>query len=90
MNTESETGVSSNGTLTINTPYGTTYSFNGYVRDGDYGGSTGKLAIVKSGSGTSSKGGNVSGYSGGTTVTGGTLSFGDGTTGAVLPGKCQC
>ena len=89
-NTESEAGVSSTGTITINTPSSTTYSFNGYFRDGDYGGSTGKLALVKSGYGTQVLvGGYVSGYTGGTTVNsyGGTLSFGDGTTGAALPGN---
>ncbi len=80
-NTQSEYGISANGVLTVNNS--ANYSFNGYVRDGNFGGSTGKLALVKGGSGTLTlSGGNCGGYTGGLTINAGTLDL----TNGVLPG----
>ena len=85
---QSENNITSNSTFCVNTTAANSY-FNGYLRDGNYGtGSTGTLALLKGGSYTLTLvGSNVSGYTGGTTVAGGTLQFGDGTTNAVLPGN---
>ena len=85
---ESENNITSNSTFCVNTTAADSY-FNGYLRDGNYGsGSTGTLALLKGGSyKLTLVGSNVSGYTGGTTVSGGTLQFGDGTTNAVLPGN---
>ena len=85
---EAENNITANSTLTVNTTSADSY-FNGFFRNGNYGaGSTGTLALVKSGSyKLTLVGPNVSGYTGGTTVNGGTLQFGDGTTNAILPGN---
>jgi fibronectin-binding autotransporter adhesin len=73
-NTENETDITTGGTLTVNNT--TDCSFNGYMRDGNYGGSTGKFALVKDGSGTLTlAGANVCGYTGGLTVKSGTLNY---------------
>jgi fibronectin-binding autotransporter adhesin len=87
---ESENYITSNSTLTVNTTAADSY-FNGFFRDGNYGtGSTGTLALIKGGSyKLTLVGPNVSGYTGGTTVNGGTLQFGDGTTNAMLPGNAS-
>jgi autotransporter-associated beta strand protein len=84
-NAEQQSGISSNGTLTINNTANCTYG--GYIRNGDFaanGASTGLLALVKSGPGTLTLlGGNCSAYTGGLTVNAGTLDY----SGAgVLPG----
>ncbi|MFZ1937098.1 MAG: autotransporter-associated beta strand repeat-containing protein, partial [Thermoguttaceae bacterium] len=84
-NAEQQSGISSNGTLTINNTANCTYG--GYIRNGDFAAnaaSTGLLALVKSGSGTLTLlGGNCSAYTGGLTVNAGTLDY----SGAgVLPG----
>ena len=79
-NTQYETGITSNGVLTINNS--ANFSFNGYVRDGNFGGSTGALALIKGGSGTLAlAGGNSGGYTGGLTINAGTLDYSQG----VLP-----
>jgi fibronectin-binding autotransporter adhesin len=79
-NTQWEEGVSSTGVFTVNNT--TTCSFNGYLRDGNFGGSTGALAFVKGGSGTLSLiGGSTGGYTGGLTINAGTLDYSQG----VLP-----
>ena len=79
-NTELETGVSTGGTLTISNS--ADCSYNGYIRNYSSG-STGLLALVKTGSNTLTLSGtNCGGYSGGLTVTGGTLDYSNGT----LPG----
>ena len=84
-NAEQESGISSNGTLTINNT--ANCSYGGYIRNGDFAAnaaSTGLLALVKGGSGTLTLlGGNCSAYTGGLTVNAGTLDY----SGAgVLPG----
>jgi fibronectin-binding autotransporter adhesin len=87
---ENETNITMNSGLIVNTLSADSY-FNGYLRDGNFGaGSTGKLFLYKSGSyKLTLVGPNVSGYTGGTTVNGGTLQFGDGTTNAMLPGNAS-
>ena len=80
-NTWSE--IASNVVLTINNS--ANCSFNGVLR-GTCSGS-GTLALVKTGTGTQTLvGGNIV-YSGGTTVNGGTLQFGDGVNVTVPPGN---
>lgn len=80
-NTQWEAGVSATGVFTVNNT--ANFSFNGYVRDGNFGGSTGALAFVKSGPGTLVLSGpNCGGYTGGLTVNAGTLDL----TNGVLPG----
>ena len=87
---ENETNITMNSGLVVNTVSTDSY-FNGYLRDGNFGaGSTGRLFLYKSGSyKLTLVGPNVSGYTGGTTVNGGTLQFGDGTTNAMLPGNAS-
>jgi autotransporter-associated beta strand protein len=80
-NTQWEAGVTSDGVLTVNNA--ADFSFNGFVRDGNFGGSTGKLALVKSGAGMLTlSGANCGGYTGGLTINAGTLDL----TNGVLPG----
>jgi autotransporter-associated beta strand protein len=76
---ESETNITANSILTINSTANS--SFNGYLRNGNYGaGSTGTLALVKSGSyKLTLLGANSGGYTGGLTVTAGTLDYSGGT-----------
>jgi autotransporter-associated beta strand protein len=70
-NTWSESGYGA-ATLTINTAAGSSFSYNGTLRDTYYG-SSGALSLVKTGGGTQTLWlGNIS-YSGGTTINGGTL-----------------
>ncbi|HLA85145.1 MAG TPA: autotransporter-associated beta strand repeat-containing protein, partial [Thermoguttaceae bacterium] len=71
QNTEFESDISNNGVLTINNS--ADYSFNGYLRDRYQGTSTGVVAIVKTGAGTQTLSGANIKYTGGTTVSGGTL-----------------
>jgi fibronectin-binding autotransporter adhesin len=73
-NTQWETGVTTTGVLTINNT--ANFSFSGYIRDGNFGGSTGALALVKNGSGTLALvGSNTGGYTGGLTINAGTLDY---------------
>ena len=76
-NAEQQSGISSNGTLTINNTANCTYG--GYIRNGDFAAnaaSTGLLALVKSGPGTLTLiGWNCSDYTGGLTVNAGTLDY---------------
>ena len=76
-----------NATLTINNS--SDCSYNGVIYDG--GGYSRTLAIVKTGAGKLTLAGNSlglnNGWTGGTTISGGTLQIGDGTTNAVLPGN---
>jgi fibronectin-binding autotransporter adhesin len=79
-NTQWESGVSADGVLTVNNA--TDFSFSGYVRDGNFGGSTGRLALVKGGAAILTlSGGNCGGYTGGLTINAGTLDL----TNGVLP-----
>jgi autotransporter-associated beta strand protein len=79
-NTQFETGISLNGVLTVNNA--AECSFNGYLRDGNFGGSTGKFALIKNGPGALTLSGvNSGGYTGGLTVNAGTLDY----SGGVLP-----
>jgi autotransporter-associated beta strand protein len=79
-NSELESGLAANGTLTVNNS--ADCSFNGYIRN-YVSGSSGTLALVKSGSAKLTLSGpNSGGYSGGLTVAGGTLDY----SGGVLPG----
>jgi autotransporter-associated beta strand protein len=79
-NSQSETGISANGTMTVNNSTNANYS--GYIRDGNFGGSTGKLVFVKGSTGTLTlSGSNCGGYTGGLTVNAGTLDY----SGSVLP-----
>ncbi|HLA85134.1 MAG TPA: autotransporter-associated beta strand repeat-containing protein, partial [Thermoguttaceae bacterium] len=71
QNTDYESGVSANGTLTVNNAADCYY--DGYLRDRYLGDSTGKLAIVKSGAGALTLAGSHIYYTGGTTVSGGEL-----------------
>lgn len=59
----------SNSTLTISTPAGTYFSYQGALRNGN----TGVLSVVKSGAGMQEFAGVTNLYSGGTVVSGGTL-----------------
>lgn len=77
--------VIQNGGLNVNTTTATavltldgsgTYLYNGYMRNVDTGG-TGKLALVKNGTGTQTLAGNQITYNGGTTINGGTLVLAD-------------
>ena len=73
-NTEAETTVSSNGTLTVNSAAGSSSSYSGYLRDNA--GGSGTLALVKNGAGSLTlSGSNVGAYSGGLTVNAGLLSY---------------
>ena len=75
-----------NSTLTINNAADCYY--NGVIYDG--GGYSRTLAIVKSGAGKLTLAGTTgvnNAWTGGTTISGGTLQIGDGTTNAVLPGN---
>ena len=77
-NSQDENGISSNGVLTVNNTEN--WIYNGYLRDGNFGGSTGKLVLVKSGDGTLTLSGpNSGGYTGGLTVNAGTLDYSGGT-----------
>ena len=79
-NTELETGLAAGSTLTLNNS--ADCSFNGYIRNYSSG-STGLLALVKNGADKLTLSGvNCGGFSGGLTVTGGTLDYSNGT----LPG----
>ncbi len=79
-NSQWEYGISADGVFTVNNA--ANYSFNGYVRDGNFGGSTGRLVLVKGGSGILTlSGGNCGGYTGGLIINAGTLDLTDG----VLP-----
>ncbi len=76
-NTQGEAGVSANGVMTVNDS--TNSSYSGYIRDGNFGGSSGKLVFVKGGTGTLTlTGGNCGGYTGGLTVNAGTLDYSGG------------
>ena len=78
-NSESEGGVSTGSTLTINNS--SACSYNGYIRN-YVSGSTGLLTLVKNGTGTMTlSGSNCGGFTGGLTVSGGTLDE----TGGTLP-----
>ncbi len=78
-NTESETGISTTGALIINNS--SNFSFNGYIRNYASAG-IGKFSLTKAGAGTLTlSGANCGGYSGGLTVSGGTLNY----SGGVLP-----
>ncbi|MBN2217305.1 MAG: autotransporter-associated beta strand repeat-containing protein, partial [Pirellulales bacterium] len=70
-NTKDESGISTNGTLTLNNAADN--YFDGYLRDRASGSSTGKLALVKNGAGTLTLVGENISYSGGTTVNAGKL-----------------
>jgi autotransporter-associated beta strand protein len=77
-NTEAETTVSTNGTLTINSAAGSSSSYSGYLRNN--GGGSGTMALVKNGAGSLTlTGANVGGYTGGLTVNAGLLSYSGGT-----------
>lgn len=79
-NTQYETDIGSVGVLTLNNS--ANYAFAGYMRDGNFGGSTGSLALVKNGAGTLTLSGpNCGGYTGGLTINAGTLDL----TNGVLP-----
>lgn len=83
-----DTGVDTNGVLIINNA--NDCSFNGTIRDKWVGDGTGKLEIIKAGAGTLTfLGSSIGFYTGGTTVNGGTLQFGNGTEGndCTLPGN---
>ena len=84
-NTDQESGITNNCTLTINNTTDCTYS--GHIRNGDLAAnaaSTGLLALVKSGPGTLTLTGWYCGdYTGGLTVNAGTLDYSGATT---LPG----
>ncbi len=70
-NTESDTGIAS-GTLTVNSPAGSSSSYSGYLRNTNNG--SGSLTLVKSGAGTLTlSGSNVGSYTGGLVVNNGTL-----------------
>jgi len=71
QSTESESGVSTNAVLTVNSA--ANYSYNGYLRDRYQSGSTSKLAFVKRGTGTQTLSGSNIRYTGGTTIDGGRL-----------------
>ena len=81
-----------NGTLTINNASDCYY--NGIIWDGSSGGAT-TLAIIKTGAGKLTLANNAyyatygytNGWTGGTTINGGTLQIGDGSTNPVLPGN---
>ncbi|HLA85288.1 MAG TPA: autotransporter-associated beta strand repeat-containing protein [Thermoguttaceae bacterium] len=75
QNVENESGVSANGVLTLNSA--DSYSYNGYLRDRYQDNSTGKVAVVKTGAGTQTLSGENIKYTGGTTVSGGTLLLAD-------------
>lgn len=77
--------VTQNGGLNVNTTAATatltlngsgTYLYNGYMRNVDTGG-TGKLALVKAGTGTQTLAGNQITYNGDTTINSGTLVLAD-------------
>ena len=79
-NSELESGLAANAVLTVNNT--ADCSYNGYLRNYNSG-STGTLALVKNGSAKLTLSGpNSGGYSGGLTVTGGTLDY----SGGALPG----
>jgi autotransporter-associated beta strand protein len=79
-NSEMETGLSSNGVLIINGSVSS--SFNGFIRN-RVSGSTGRLTLLKVGTGTLTLSGlNCGGFSGGLIVSGGTLDYSAG----ALPG----
>jgi len=71
QNVEYESGISADGVLTINNSVD--YSYNGYLRDYYQDTSTGKVALVKTGTGTQTLSGANIRYTGGTTVSGGKL-----------------
>jgi autotransporter-associated beta strand protein len=77
------TGLNTNSTLTINNTADCT--FQGVIRDSATGTGTGKVRIVKAGTGTLLLTNNDNSYTGGTTVSGGTLQIGDGNNYGVLP-----
>ncbi|MDD3905239.1 MAG: autotransporter domain-containing protein [Candidatus Omnitrophica bacterium] len=77
-------GVWSDCTLTIDTAVGQSYTWNGMMRDKDNGASTGTLALTKSGTGTQILYGDSLSYTGKTTIAGGTLQLGTGTSGGTL------
>ncbi len=60
-------------TLTINTPSGTSYSYNGYLRDTDGGTNANGISLIKTGAGTQTLAGTNTTYTGSTAVNGGTL-----------------
>ena len=63
-------------TLTINAAAGSSFSFNGALRD-TLGGNCGGLGLVKGGAGTQTLSGSNISYSGSTTISGGTLALQD-------------
>ncbi|NLE39536.1 MAG: hypothetical protein GX621_16055, partial [Pirellulaceae bacterium] len=82
QNTENESGISTNGVLTLNTA--SDYAYNGYLRDRYQSGSTGKVALVKTGAGTQTLSGANIRYTGGTTINGGRLLLEDTTNSSFL------
>ena len=76
-NTEGENGIASNGVLTV--VHDGDYVFNGHIRDKSGGDSTGTFGLTKEGAGMLTlgrvNGYNKVGYSGPTTVNGGTLNL---------------
>ena len=72
-NTETETGVGS-GTLTVNSPAGSSSTYSGYLRNTNSG--SGTLTLVKSGAGSLTLSGSLVGqYTGGLTVNAGLLTY---------------
>ena len=72
--------VNATSTLTVNTPDGSSHSFNGYIRDSYNSNPNCKLALVKAGPGTLTISGQYTGgYTGGLTVQDGTLDYSNGT-----------
>ncbi|NLE37249.1 MAG: PEP-CTERM sorting domain-containing protein, partial [Pirellulaceae bacterium] len=82
QNTENESGISTDGVLTLNTM--SDYSYNGYLRDRYQSGSTGKVAVAKTGAGTQTLSGANIRYTGGTTINGGRLVLEDTTNSSFL------
>ena len=78
QNIRSETGITSDGTLTVDNASDCMY--DGYIRNRGGGSSTGRLALVKRGAGTLTlKGTNSGQYTGGLTVEAGSLDYSQGT-----------
>jgi fibronectin-binding autotransporter adhesin len=76
---------SADSTLTVNND--ANYTFGGKLVDRISGSGTGRLILVKGGSGTLTFTNTGNAYTGGTTISGGTLQIGDGTNNGSLPGN---